>query len=293
MYSLKEAVTSTRKSYNDKILEVSNLLANAESIVCGIGAGLTSAGGIDYNNPKHLKKYYPQYFKLGFKTIFDVMSMFWKVNDENVLKYWAFWAHHINHVRYETTVMKPYENLYNLLKDKDYFICSTNVDGQLEKAGFSNDKIFSPQGSYAHFQCVEPCIDKIFYNHDLIQNMLKNKVDDYTIRKEDIPICPKCNDYLVPNLRCDNSFVEKPYMFNYNKYIDYLEDVINKKTVFLELGVGFNTPVIIRYPFEQMVSKNSNCTLVRINLNDITSFKDEGKIIILKEDLNKVLFDLV
>lgn len=163
MYSLKEAVTSTRKSYNDKILEVSNLLANAESIVCGIGAGLTSAGGIDYNNPEHLKKYYPQYFKLGFKTIFDVMSMFWKVNDENVLKYWAFWAHHINHVRYETTVMKPYENLYNLLKDKDYFICSTNVDGQLEKAGFSNDKIFSPQGSYAHFQCVKSSDTEYLY----------------------------------------------------------------------------------------------------------------------------------
>jgi NAD-dependent SIR2 family protein deacetylase len=292
MFTRKGVKTFIKNSYSENIKKALNILDNAEKIVCGVGAGLTSSGGINYMDTEHLKTFYPQYYNLGFKNIFDVMSMFWKLTEDNVLNYWAFWAHHINHVRFETSVMKPYQDLYALLKGKDYFICSTNVDGQLKKAGFKDNKIFAPQGDYAYLQCKTPCNNNIFYNKRIIQNILENMEGSYSIQKDDIPYCSNCEDYLIPNLRSDNLFVEKPYLKNYNKYMNYLNDAKNQDTIFLELGVGFNTPIIIRYPFENMVSKYPNCTLIRVNLNDIMSLHDQGNTIILQEDLAKVLKDL-
>lgn len=291
MFSQKIATKFTEKSYSEKIKKASELLENADNIIIGVGAGLTASGGINYLDTEHFKQHYPQYYKQGYKNIMDVMGKkFWNINEDNAQEYWAFWATHINHVRYQTELLQPYKRLYNICKDKDHFIISTNVDGQLEKAGFNRESIFAPQGDYAYFQCSTPCSYDIYYNEEMIKTMLENKIDEYTIRKEDIPLCPNCGEYLIPNLRSDNTFVEKPHMKNSVTYQKYIDKIIDNNVVLLELGVGFNTPVIIRFPFERLAERYSNFPLIRVNLDEYPS--GTSNLLEINEDINKVLTDI-
>ncbi len=292
MFSQTKAKKFTLTSYTNKINKASELINDADNIIIGVGAGLTASGGINYLNTEHFKQYYPQYYKQGYKNIMDVMGKkFWKINEDNAQEYWTFWATHINHVRYQTGLLEPYKRLHDLIKDKNHFIISTNVDGQLEKAGFNKEKIFAPQGDYAYFQCSTPCTYDIYYNEKMIKTMLENKIDEYTIQKEDIPLCPKCGEYLIPNLRSDNTFVEKPHMENFPSYQKYIDKIIDNNVVLLELGVGFNTPVIIRFPFEKLAEKYSNFSLIRVNLTEYIS--NTNNLLEINEDINKVLGDIL
>ena len=292
MFSQIKVKKFTKTSYTNKIEKASELINDADNIIIGVGAGLTASGGINYLDMEHFKQYYNQYYKQGYKNIMDVMGKkFLKINEDNAQEYWAFWAAHINHVRYQTGLLEPYQRLYDLIKGKNYFIISTNVDGQLEKAGFSKEKIFAPQGDYAYFQCSTPCNYEIYYNEEIIKNMLENKIDEYTIQKDDIPLCPNCGEYLIPNLRSDNTFVEKPHMENSTVYNEYINKIIDNNVVLLELGVGFNTPVIIRFPFEKLAEYHSNFSLIRVNLGEYIS--NTNNLLEINEDINKVLGDIL
>lgn len=179
-----------------------------------------------------------------------------------------------------------------MLKDKNYFIISTNVDYQLEKAGFREDRIFEPQGQYSQFQCIIPCSNNVYYNEKYIKSMIKNKVDDYTISRDDIPYCPNCGEFLIQNLRCDNRFVEEANYKNYDSYKEFVMKSLDENTVFLELGVGFNTPTIIRFPFEQYCYHYPNLTLIRMNLNQASISPEINKKISIDNDLNQSLKDM-
>ncbi len=216
------------------------------------------------------------------------------INERNKAAYWGFWAKHIFHIRYEPQALQPYKDLCKIIGGKKHFICSTNVDGQLEKAGFNRDKIFAPQGDYALLQCRTACTDEVYDNHAAIDSMLANMRTPLEVRESDIPRCPHCGDFLVPNLRCDGNFVEKPHIANYPNYEDYIIGAENKNLVLLEIGVGFNTPVIIRYPFEQIASQFKNATLVRINREDAFIQKGiENKSISIQADAAQVLKDVL
>lgn len=280
-------------NYSKKIKEAYEKISNADNIVVGVGSGLSAAGGLNYTNEEFFKKHYPQYKKLGYNNLTEVMGIYWVyLNEDNACKYWGFWSHHINEVRYKTPALEPYTNLYKILKDKNYYIISTNVDYQLEKAGFKQEKIFEPQGQYSQFQCIKPCSNNVYYNEKYIKRMINNKVDDYTINSDDIPYCPKCGDFLIQNLRCDNRFVEEPNYKNYDKYINFLKNSVNENTVFLELGVGYNTPTIIRFPFEQYCYNYPNSTLIRMNLNQANIPEAISRGISIDNDLNQSLKDI-
>ena len=281
--------------YWDKLRQTTEIINNADCLLIGVGSGMSASSGLDYNDPTLAKKWYPEYFEQGKKSIIEIMSNFWptSINDKNATAFWGFWARHIYHIRYENGVLPPYQNLFNIAINKTHYICTTNVDYQLIKAGFGKSYIFAPQGDYALFQCETPCSQDVYANGDMVKEMLENKVSPFEIQSENIPHCPKCGKYLMPNLRCDNRFVENPHIKNQTMYINYIHNTHGKKLVLLELGVGFNTPVIIKYPFEAITLKHPLATLIRVNVSNAgVSEYIADKSVCFQEDIGKVLSDL-
>lgn len=265
---LKPRTTISTKQYWEQIERIQSLLQSAQRIIVGVGAGMSAAGGLNYADPELVKKWFPEYRALGLHTLLDIQSRFWRYDSCKPEAYWGYWARHIWHIRHETGVLQPYRDLFWLLQGKNYFICSTNVDGQLEKAGFARDRIFAPQGDYRYFQCSRPCGDTLYPNRDMIEKMISRMPDAFEIRTDDIPCCANCGAPLIPNLRCDDTFVEAPHIQNIFDYENFVQDCRDKATLLLELGVGYNTPAIIRYPFETMAKLYPKATLVRLNLTD-------------------------
>ncbi len=279
------------KNYSDDVIRAKALIKNADALVIGVGSGLTAAGGLNYADPALAEKWYPEYAAQGQHSIMEIMGSFWPntLQEKNATVFWGFWARHIWHIRYEANVLLPYVDLFTLAHSKDYFIVTTNVDGQLEKAGFPKDKIFAPQGDYALFQCSVPCSDAVYPNREMVQGMVAHMPTPFEIRPE-APHCPKCGALMAPNLRCDHTFVEAPHMKNMGDYETFIKNRRNKRLVFLELGVGFNTPGIIRFPFEQMAGMLPKATLVRINRDDVRTMYDlGGQGIFLQSGLANVL----
>lgn len=282
-------------NYYDELHHTAEAVRSADRVLIGIGSGMSAAGGLSYSDPALAKKWYPEYYAQGKRSIVDIMGGFWPttINEKNATAFWGFWAQHIHHIRYETKALQPYLDLLEIVKNKDYFICSTNVDGQLKKAGFDKSKIFAPQGDYALFQCEKPCSQDVYDNKAMINTMIENMVSPFEIRTEDIPHCPRCGELLIPNLRCDYTFVEKPHMKNITDYQQFLDTSIDKSLVMLELGVGFNTPGIIRYPFEQIALNYPIVNLIRVNNTAATVSSDLGdKAIGIEQDLGVFLHNL-
>ena len=258
-------------NYSTETEQIKDWLASSEIIIVGAGAGLSAAGGIDYMDEQLTAEWFPEYAKIGLKTIVDIQGIFWNITPENARAYYAFWARHIWNVRYKSGVLQPYTDLHQLLNGKDYFIITTNVDRQFTKAGFDENKILTTQGDYGLFQCSVPCTQEVYDNRKQVECMVNHIEDNYYIRQKDIPLCPRCGNFLIPNLRKDSSFVEEIHMKNLPAYTQYVEMAKYKKITLLELGVGFNTPVIIRYPFENITREYpNNVRLIRVNLNNAT-----------------------
>lgn len=279
--------------YWDALKQIKAALDKAECIIPGIGAGVSAAGGVNYGDSEFVRQTFPEYYKQGFCHVMQIQSAFWRIHMVKPEAYWGFWARHIWRIRYNMPVLKPYKDLLALLQNRNYFMISTNADGQVGMAGFPREKVFAPQGGYEWFQCEVPCHQTLYPNREIIKTMLDNMATEYEIRTEDVPHCPCCGRYLVPNLRVDDTFVEEPHLFNRDDYREYLEQARDRRTVFWELGVGFNTPVIIRYPFEAMTEKFPRATLVRINTDEAGVSKAlAAKSVSLAADIGRVLHDL-
>jgi len=253
-------------------------ILEAEVIVVGAGAGLSAAAGLNYLDAEFFRSHYRNFIKAGYKNVWDGITQNWRVTKDNARTYWGFWAHHINAVFYKPDQLGTYKDLYKLLSDKKHFIITTNGDGQFYKGLFDPSNLFAMQGNYGYFQCQQGCHERIYKNEDMIRDML-NGFDTSTlkIRKKDIPYCPQCGELLCPNLRVDQYFIEKEHMINKDAYIGFINEACDQKVVFLELGVGFNTPVIIRYPFERMTKEIKNAQLIRVNKSSRPNSKVNSK----------------
>ena len=232
----------------------------SDYILIGAGAGLSTAAGIEYAGKRfedNFKDYIDEY---GFSDLYSSGFYPFKTSEER----WAYWARHVYLNRYGVGKTEVYEKLLKLVEDKDYFVLTTNVESQFWINGFENERIFATQGDYGLFQCSKACHDKLYPNKDQIMEFL-DKTSDFKIPSDLIPICPVCGSEMDLNLRKDNYFVEDDnWMWMNNNYQKFLKKM-DGNIVFLELGVGFNTPGIIRYPFEQMTYSNPNATLIRLN----------------------------
>lgn len=290
---LNRMITTSTANYWDKIKNMKERIRNADYIIIGAGAGMSASGGLDYTDPELCKRWFPQYYDMGLYTISDIQAACHGLTERNAKSYWGYWANHIYHIRYETPLLQPYNNIIEIIKDKKYYICTTNVDSQFEKAGVSKDRIFAPQGNYSLLQCSKPCSNEVYYNEKMVQKMRVN-MQGTQIREEDIPRCPICNELLMPNLRCDDRFIEKPHMINIDDYHKFIDNAVKYNLLLIELGVGFNTPGIIRFPFEKITQYGKNTYFIRININDASVPTEiASKSIEIQENIQKVLLDCV
>ena len=281
--------------YSERVDAVARLLAEADLVLIGAGAGLSAAAGLNYQDPALFARWYPQFGRLGIRTIWEGITTHWAPDDTNRRRFWAFWAHHILRIRYDTPATAVYSDLRRLVSAKEHFVITTNVDGQFGKAGFGSDVLFTPQGDYGKFQCDQPCCDSLYDNHTAVQQMVANTDrDSLLIRDADIPRCSACGSYLERNLRRDEHFVETPHMEKRPAYTEFVNRSFSGRLLLLELGVGFNTPSIIRWPFERIALKHPSATLVRVNLNDAAVPKAiEERSIVFHEDIALVLTDFL
>ena len=237
-------------------------IKNADYILIGAGAGFSTAAGIDYAGER-FERYFGDFIeKYHFTDMYSSGFYPFKTSEEK----WAYWFRHIYANRYDVGQTELYKKLLQLVKDRDYFVLTTNVEHQFWINGFEDKRIFATQGDYGLLQCSKPCHKKLYSNEEMVLEAMNN-IKDCKIPSELIPVCPVCGEEMETNLRKDNLFVEdsKWHEMN-NRYSEFLTHVDeNKNLVCLELGVGFNTPGIIRYPFEQITYDNPNTTLIRLN----------------------------
>lgn len=283
------------QGYSEGVEDVRRLLAQADFILIGAGAGLSAAAGLNYQDPELFGQWYPQFARLGLRTIWEAIVAHWAPNDVNRRRFWAFWAHHIQRVRYDAPPGTPYLHLSRLVAGKPHFVITTNVDAQFARAGFPPDRLFTPQGDYGKFQCATPCNHTLHDNRGLVQTLVANTdAARVRVRDSDIPHCPACGEYLERNLRRDGHFVESPHMENQPAYAEFVNRSFAGRLVLLELGVGFNTPGIIRWPFERLVSHHPDASLLRVNVDDArVPVEIETRSIGFREDAAQVIQDLL
>ena len=244
-----------------QIPKLKTALDEADALVIGAGAGLSTSAGFTYDGER-FRKYFADFeAKYGFHDMYSGGFYPYATPEEH----WAYWSRYILINRYTDAPKPVYENLLRLVRDKDYFVITTNVDHCFQKAGFDKKRLFYTQGDYGLFQCSEPCCRETWDNEAVIRQMVA-KQKDMKIPSALVPRCPHCGTPLTMNLRADGSFVEdEGWHEAAGRYANFLRTREGQKILFLELGVGYNTPVIIKYPFWQMTAKNPRATYACIN----------------------------
>ena len=260
MFSRTQTTKST-ENFSDNMEILKEKFYTADAVVIGAGAGLSTAAGFTYSGGR-FEKYFSDFRKkYGFEDMYSGGFYPYPTPEEH----WAYWSRYIFVNRYMDPPTDLYNKLYESVKDKDYFVITTNVDHCFQKAGFDKKRLFYTQGDYGLFQCGEPCCQETFDNKDIIFEMFKQQ-KDMKIPTELLPVCPHCGKSLTMNLRSDDKFVEdEGWHRAAERYENFLRTRAGGKILFLELGVGYNTPVIIKYPFWQMTAKNPNATYACIN----------------------------
>lgn len=264
-------------------------LKNADAIVIGAGAGLSASAGFAYSGERFENNFADFEAKYGFRDMYTGGFYPYATLEEH----WAYWSRHILINRYESAPKPVYDKLLSLVKDKDYFVLTTNVDHCFQKAGFDKERLFYTQGDYGLFQCSQPCCNKTYDNEKTIRAMVSEQ-RDMKIPTELIPRCPLCGKPMTMNLRCDDNFAEDELWHAARaRYSQFLLRHENMRVLFLELGVGYNTPIIIKYPFWQMTENNPKAVYACINKQHAACPREiEKQSICLEADIGEVLAKL-
>ena len=261
-------------------------LQDCDIVVIGAGAGLSTSAGFVYTGERFEKHFHDFAEKYHFNDMYS--GGFYPY--DTLEEHWAYWSRYIWINRYTPAPKPVYNDLLALIKDKDYFVITTNVDHCFQKAGFDKKRLFYTQGDYGLFQCNQPCCQKTYGNEANIRQMVEQQ-KNMRVSSELVPHCPVCGRPMTMNLRCDDTFVEdEGWHRAAERYANFLRTREGQKILFLELGVGNNTPVIIKYPFWQMTTKNPNATYVCINLGEAYAPREiEARSICINADIGSVL----
>lgn len=250
---------------HSSIKKAAEAIRNADHILIGAGAGLSEASGIEMAGRIFQENFGDYREKYGIQDLYSGGFYPFSTQEE----FWAFWARHIWLSRYRAGGTKLHEDLHKLVQEKDYFVLSTNCDSQFTLSGFPEGKVFEIQGDLGEFQCSKPCHQEVYSNQDAVKEMVRES-KDFRIPTRLIPHCPVCGRPMTVHLRMDDRFTEDDeWHRKYDSYSTFVKNSLNENFVLLELGVGFNTPGIIRFPFEKMAAEKRNITLIRINSNDV------------------------
>ena len=249
------------KNCSAQIERLKTALRDCDAVVIGAGSGLSTAAGFTYTGER-FEKYFSDFAqKYGIQDMYS--GGFYPFPTQET--FWAYWSRYIFINRYQDAPKPVYKDLLRLVNGKDYFVITTNVDHCFQKAGFDKKRLFYTQGDYGLFQCSEPCCQETFDNEAVIRDMVARQ-ENMEIPSELLPVCPHCGKPLTMNLRSDDRFVEdEGWHQAAERYANFLRTRSGQKILFLELGVGYNTPVIIKYPFWQMTAKNPNAIYACVN----------------------------
>lgn len=263
-------------AYEDQIKNAVKLIKEADAVIIGAGAGASTAAGIEYGGKRFRENFHEFIMKYGGQYMTDMYAAgFYPFPSEEAR--WGYWSKHALLNRFDPPALPMYKEVYEIVKDKEYFVLTTNVDHQFYKAGFAEDRIFATQGDYGKIQCQRGCHPKTYDAEELFRKMDAAR-KDCLIPTELVPKCPVCGGRMAMHLRCDNYFVEdEEWHETADRYADFLEQNQGKNVVLIELGVGFNTPVIIRFPFEKLVRENDTYSLIRLNRNEAVVPENFGK----------------
>ena len=298
-------ITKSTGGYSDNVQKLKTALDECDAVVIGAGAGLSTAAGLTYSDERFDRVFF------DFKERFGITDMysggFYPFPDAETR--WAWWARHIYFNRYIPIPKPVYENLLSLVREKDYFVLTTNVDRCFQKASFDKKRLFYTQGDYGLFQSVDPSINKTFDNEEWVmqamaaQGFVRDANGVFTVpadRKiamhiptELIPTCPEDGGAVTMNLRSDDSFVEDDgWHAAAQRYENFLRTRTGK-VLFLELGVGFNTPVIIKYPFWKLTAQNPQATYACVNYGEADCPPQiKNRSVCINADIDTVLRDL-
>ena len=281
--------TSTSSCTSSFLCEINRLkyeLESCDAVVIGAGAGLSTAAGFTYTGERFTKYFSDFIAKYGFSDMYSGGFYPFKTAEEH----WAYWSRYIYINRYCDIDNGVYKRLFELVKSKNYFVLTTNVDHQFRKAGFDKKRLFYTQGDYGLFQCSVPCCNKTFDNELIIKQMV-NEQKNMRIPTELVPKCPECGKCLTMNLRSDELFVEDEGWCAANeRYSAFLRSNIDRHILFLELGVGLNTPAIIKIPFIKITEQNPKAIYACINKDGIYySDKIAARSIFIEDSIENVI----
>ena len=285
MYFSRLTSQST-KNFSRQIERLRRALDEADAVVIGAGAGLSTAAGYTYAGKRFDDLFGDFAARYGFADMYS--GGFYPY--DTLEEYWAFWSRYIMCNRYEPAPHPVYEQLLDLVRDRDYFAITTNVDHCFQRAGFDKQRLFYTQGDYGLFQCSKPCCQETFDNDETVRAMVERQ-RDLRVPSELVPHCPHCGAPMTMNLRCDDSFVEDEGWHRASeRYSDFLRRHQNMHVLYLEFGVGGNTPIIIKYPFWQMTAKNPQATYACINLGEaVAPVEIDRQSILIDSDAGRVL----
>lgn len=277
MFSTKMAqrngVTDPASEFAETNLErLKNALSESDAVVIGAGAGLSASAGFVYDG-KRFEKHFSDFIeKYGFRDMYS--GGFYPF--DSLEEHWAYWSRYIWINRYTDAPKPVYDELLALVKGRDYFVLTTNVDHCFQKASFEKDRMFYTQGDYGLFQCSEPCCQKTWDNEEIVRAML-DRQEDMRIPSELVPRCPNCGKPAAMNLRSDDTFVQDAGWYEAaERYALFIKRHQGMRTLYLELGVGYNTPIF----YVLRTSRNSKINLIKQQIqihSDIISNNYEEK----------------
>ena len=282
-------MTRSTGNYSDNIQRLKRAIDEADAVVIGAGAGLSTSAGFTYSGER-FEKYFSEFReKYGFDDMYAGGFYPYETPEEK----WAFWSRYIFINRYMDAPKPVYEQLLALVKDKDYFVITTNVDHCFQKAGFDKARLFYTQGDYGLFQCSVPCTPVTYDNENMVRDMMEQQ-SDMKIPSELVPTCPVCGEPLTMNLRSDDTFVEdEGWHRAAQRYHQFLRSH-DGKVLFLELGIGYNTPSIIKFPFWQMTAENPEATYACINFGEAMYPEEiQAQTIAIDGDIGEVIGDVL
>lgn len=274
------------KDLTNRIKEAENLIHNATYIIIGAGAGLSESAGFHYADERFDSNFNDFKENYGITDMYSGTFYEFETEEER----WAFLSRMVQCNTYETKQSLVYQKLLTLVKNKEYFVLTTNADNQFTINGFDMNRYFETQGNYTYLQCQSGCHDKIYKNNKIIQEMV-SKTINCKVPSNLIPTCPICDGKMDIHIRKNQNFVEtNGWCFHYKKFQKFLKKALKTEVLFLEFGVGFKTPSIIRFPFEQLVSHSDKTHLIRFNKDySFTTENIDDRTILFDEDILTVL----
>ena len=277
------------QTFKRRVERLADALLQADAVVIGAGSGLSASAGFTYGGERFFKYFGDFAEKYGIRDMYSGGFYPYKTLEE----YWAWWSRHIYYNRYVEPPVPVYQRLLELVKEKDYFVITTNVDHCFQKAGFDKERLFYTQGDYGLWQCSGPCHQETYDNEEQVRQMIAEQ-KDMRIPTELIPRCPRCGKPMTMNLRCDAAFVEDA---GWHRAVRrdgaFIGRMDGGRVLFWELGVGANTPVIIKYPFWRMTHQNPEAVYACVNYGEAYAPREiAGRSICIDGDIGETLKQL-